>query len=126
VIVIDTSALIDSLTGSKTSEYLLRDALERGELIILTSVVLYEWRRGLRSSVELAAQEGLFPSDDVIAFGPREAVLSAEIYRSLPRARNREIDIAIAATAILREAKLWTLNKADFRDIPNLKFTTRP
>jgi len=35
----------------------------------------------------------------------------------------READIAIAACAIVREAELWTLNRADFRDIPNLRLS---
>jgi predicted nucleic acid-binding protein len=84
------------------------------------SVVLYEWLRGPRLAAELAAQEVLFPSEAAIAFGPREAALSAQLYRSLPRARGREIDLTIAATALLRNASLWTLNTADFSDIPDL------
>lgn len=31
------------------------------------------------------------------------------------------MDIAIAACAIVRDAELWTLNPADFRDIPGLR-----
>jgi predicted nucleic acid-binding protein len=122
----DTSALVDSLAGSKPAAHLLRGAFERGERIRLPSVVLYEWRRGPRSPLELAAQEAMFPSDQAIVFGPREALLSAELYKSLTRPRSREIDIAIAATAILREATLWTTNTADFAGIPGLKFTTAP
>ena len=34
---------------------------------------------------------------------------------------SREIDIAIAACAIRHEAALWTLNTADFADIPGLR-----
>jgi len=36
------------------------------------------------------------------------------------RARGREIDIAVAACAIANGAAIWTLNPADFRDIPGL------
>jgi predicted nucleic acid-binding protein len=86
-----------------------------------SSLVLYEWLRGPRVPAEIAAQEALFPSDDAIPFGPREAALSAQIYGRLRRARGREIDIAIAAVAILRDAGLWTLNTADFTGIPNLR-----
>jgi predicted nucleic acid-binding protein len=86
-------------------------------------MVLYEWLRGPRLPAELAAQEALFPSESAIAFGPREAALSAQLYRSLPRARGREIDLAIAATALLREASLWTLNTSDFADIADLRLT---
>jgi predicted nucleic acid-binding protein len=33
----------------------------------------------------------------------------------------REVDIAIGACAITYEAQLWTLNTADFKDIPGLR-----
>ncbi len=123
MIVIDTSALIDSLTGSKRSAPALRVWIDQGERILLPSLVLYEWLRGPRLKAEIAAQQALFPAETSIAFGPREAALSAQLYQGVRRARGREIDLAIAATAILREAALWTLNTPDFRDIPNLKLT---
>ena len=87
----------------------------------MPSVVLNEWLRGPRLPEELAAQEALFPSESAIAFGPEEAALSAKLYRNVQRARGREIDLAIAATAVLRNAGLWTLNKSDFSDIPNIR-----
>lgn len=124
MILLDTSVLIDSLSGQKRSAGTLRSVIEQGERILLPSLVLFEWLRGPRLPSELAAQEALFPSDSVIVFGPREAALSAELYRSLKRPRGREIDLAIAACAILRDAGLWTLNLADFRDIPQLRLAS--
>lgn len=120
VIVLDTSVLIDSLTGPKRSAPALRKTIERGERILIPSLVLYEWLRGPRLPEEVAAQEALFPSESAIPFGPQEAALSAKLYRSLRRPRGREIDLAIAACAISREAEFWTLNVADFTDIPGL------
>ena len=89
--------------------------------MLVPSLVLYEWLRGPRLPQELAAQEALFPSEAAIPFGPREAALSVRLYRTLRRPRGREIDIAIAACAISRESALWTLNMADFHDIPELR-----
>jgi predicted nucleic acid-binding protein len=120
VIVLDTSVLIASLTGPKRCAPALRGVIERGERLLMPSLVLYEWLRGPRLPAEIAAQEALFPSDAAIVFGPREAEMSAQLYRGLKRGRGREIDLAIAAVAIVREAALWTLNPADFKDIPNL------
>ena len=37
------------------------------------------------------------------------------------RARGREVDIAIAAHAIVRQCSLWTLNAEDFEDLPGLR-----
>jgi predicted nucleic acid-binding protein len=121
VILLDTSVLIDSLTGPKRLAAALRDAIERGERLMLPSLVLYEWLRGPRRPEELAAQEALFPRDSAIPFGPQEAALAASIYGQIRRAQGREIDLAIAACALARNARLWTLKLEDFEDIPNLK-----
>ena len=118
---LDTSLLIDALTGPKRSAAVLRRAIHEGERILLPSLVLYEWLRGPRLPPELAAQEALFPRENVIPFGWQDSALSAKLYRSVQRARGREIDLAIAACAMNREALLWTLNTADFKDVPGLR-----
>jgi predicted nucleic acid-binding protein len=121
--ILDTSALIDSLSGAKRSANTLRGLIESGERIVIPSLVLYEWLRGPRLPTEIAAQEALFPSDSALLFGPREASVSARLYRTVKRSRGREIDLAIAAYALVRDASLWTLNQADFSDIPGLRLT---
>jgi len=121
VILLDTTVLVDSLSGPKRSAGLLRAAIEDGERIIISSLVLYEWLRGPRLAEELTAQEALFPSASILEFGTQEAEIAAELYRTVPRARGRELDLAIAASALLRDAELWTLNHADFADIPTLR-----
>jgi predicted nucleic acid-binding protein len=121
VIVLDTSVLIDGLAGSKQSGPAIRSALAEGERILLPALVLYEWLRGPRLSEELALQESLFPVRSAIPFGAEEALASADLYRKVRRARSREIDLAIAACALVRDARLWTLNRADFHDVPGLR-----
>ena len=121
MILLDTSVLIDGLTGPKRSAALLRSAIERGERLLFSTIVLYEWLRGPRLKSEIAAQEALFPSESAIPFGPSEAMAAAQLYKSLSRPRGREIDIAIAAVAISRDADLWTTNQRDFADIPGLR-----
>lgn len=98
----------------------MRALIAEGERLIVPALVLYEWWRGPRSPEELAAQEALFPREMALSFGPDEAALAAKLYAELPRARGREIDLAIAAHAIGRGARLWTLNPDDFRDIGGL------
>ena len=90
----------------------------------IPSLVLFEWRRGPRKPPELALQEALFPSDEVIPFGPAAAIQAAELYRSVGRSRPREVDLAIAACAITLGAELWTQNLSDFIDIPGLRTYT--
>jgi len=121
VIFLDTSVLVDALTGSRRSAAALSGAVREGERILLSSLVIYEWIRGPRLAHELASQEALFPSEAAVPFGWQDAALSAKLYRSVRRARGREVDIAIAACAISHEAALWTLNTADYKDIPGLR-----
>jgi predicted nucleic acid-binding protein len=121
VIFLDTSILIDSLTGLKHSGPAIRRILDRGERILLPTVTLYEWLRGPRTKEELAVQETMFPIASAVPFGPEEAVLAAHLYRSVRRPRGRDADLAIAACAIRYDAELWTLNVADFKDIPGLR-----
>jgi predicted nucleic acid-binding protein len=124
MILIDTSALIDAVAGTRRSEPRLRQLIREGERILLSTLVLFEWRRGPRTSEELVDQEALFPSEDSIPFGMEEAFLAADLYRRMKRPRGRELDIAIAACAIIHESHLWTLNQPDFKDIPGLKLLT--
>ena len=121
MIVLDTSVLIDGLTGLKRSGPAIRGSLAEGERILLPALVLHEWLRGPRLDEELAAQEALFPANSAIPFGPEEAIISAGLYRAVRRPRSREIDLAIAACAIVREAPIWTLNHAAFADVPGLR-----
>jgi predicted nucleic acid-binding protein len=120
VIVVDTSALIDSLSGSRRSAPRLRAFLEAGERLVMPSLVLYEWRRGPRREEELAAQEGLLPAAAAVSFDGATAQIAARLYQTVARSRGREIDLAIAAHALQLEAALWTLNREDFSDIPGL------
>jgi hypothetical protein len=83
VIALDTSVLIDSLTGSKRSSPELRHLIEIGQRILVPALVFYEWLRGPRLPEELAAQEALFPGKAAIVFGMEEAILSSRIYRSV-------------------------------------------
>jgi predicted nucleic acid-binding protein len=123
VILLDSSVLIDALTGPKRSGPRLRQLIEDGERVRLSTIVVFEWRRGPRTPEEIEDQEALFPTSESLPFGPAEALQAAECYGRLERPRGREIDIAIAiaSSAIVHDATLWTLNRADFLDIPGLK-----
>lgn len=118
---LETSVLIDAFSGAKPLAPRLRQLIDSGERIFLTTIVLFEWRRGPRISEQVDAQEALFPSSDAVSFGISEAFLAADLYKKVKRPRGREIDIAVAACAIAHEAQLWTVNPADFKDIPGLK-----
>ena len=118
---LDTSTLIDSLTGPRRSLDALIALAEEGHRLTLSSIVLYEWLRGPRQRVELVAQEELFPRQASVPFGQAQADAAAALYKAIKSPRGRELDLAIAACALVDGAAIWTLNKRDFQDIPNLK-----
>lgn len=120
MIVVDTSALIDALTGPRRSLLRLSELIDSGERLVMPAVVLYEWLRGPRVPQDLHVCEELFPQDQAVVFGAAEASVAAGLYRKVRGARGREIDLVIAATAMTRDAALWTLNRDDFSDIEEL------
>ena len=121
IVHVDTSALVDALTGPRRSLEVLISFTDQGHRLMLSTIVLYEWLRGPRTRTELTAQEDLFPTENAVAFGAGEAAMAARLYKQVARARGREIDLAVAACAIANSAAIWTLNRDDFRDIPDLR-----
>jgi predicted nucleic acid-binding protein len=126
MILVDTSVLVDALTGRRHLLPALIGTVGRGERLGIPALVLYEYLRGPRTSAEIAHQEALWPADRVLPFGVIEATVAARLYRAVPRARQRELDITIAAVAIAHDARLWTSNTPDFRDIPGLQLYDVP
>jgi predicted nucleic acid-binding protein len=121
IVHLDTSVLVDALTGPRRAFATLERTVAKGHVIATSSLALYEWLRGPRTPEELDDQEQLLPSAEARAFGPAEAARAAGLYRSLRRPRGRDMDIAVAACAIEHGANLWTLNPDDFRDLSGLK-----
>jgi predicted nucleic acid-binding protein len=117
---LDTSVLIDALTGQKRSADTLRELMAGSHPIAISSIVLFEWLRGPRRDEEVEAQEALFPSADAAPFSFLEARIASRLYKTVKRARGREGDLAVAACALSNSASLWTLNGRDFGDIPEL------
>ena len=121
IVHLDTSVLIDALTGPRRLLPRLERTIAANHVIATSTLVMYEWLRGPRTQQELEDQESLLPATKACAFGSAEAAAAAQMYRSLRRSRGRDLDIAIAACAIERGARLWTLNRDDFSDMPGLE-----
>jgi predicted nucleic acid-binding protein len=120
IVHLDTSALIDALTGPRRSLPRMTALVEDGHPLAISSLAFFEWKRGPRTRAELLAQEALVATESIIAFDASAAARAADLYRRLPKAHGREIDLAIAACALTQGAALWTLNPGDFKDIPGL------
>jgi predicted nucleic acid-binding protein len=119
IVHLDTSVLISAVGGPAGPT--LRQVIADRHRLQLSVLVLYEWLRGPRTEAELELQDALLPSEEAIAFGAAEAHRAAQLYSAVKRARGREIDLAIAACAIVHGAALWTMNKRDFADVPGLR-----
>ncbi|HYE91839.1 MAG TPA: type II toxin-antitoxin system VapC family toxin [Terriglobales bacterium] len=126
MILLDTSVVVDAFAEGGNVFRRLRRAIAGGERLASCTLVIYEWQRGPRRPGEIAAQEVVIPAAEAWPFGAAEAVLAAELYRRVRRARQREVDLGIAACALVRGAQLWTLNPDDFRDIPGLTLYQPP
>ena len=117
---VDTSLLIDALTGARRSGPALQRWLADGNRLEISTLVVYEYLRGPRTTEQREFFEHMLSAAPMIPFGIEEAGIAAHIYRGVNRARGREIDLGIAACALMRGATLWTLNPRDFSDIPGL------
>lgn len=120
MILLDSSILVDAFCGKRASAPALRAAIDRGDRILVPALALYEWLRGPRLPRELETVETLFPAESALPFGPDESALAADLYKAVPRARGREMDLAIAAHALVHDATIWTLNVRDFKDLPGI------
>ena len=92
----------------------MQKALERGLLQPSTAPIssMSETSGVMRPRLSSRWRLDLFqlPTSSALPFGPAEAELASKLYKDLPRARGREIHLALAAHAILQDAILWTLN----------------
>jgi predicted nucleic acid-binding protein len=118
---LDTSALVEALTGPRVAADRLYAFVDQHHRLRISSIVLYEWLRGPRTAGELRVQEDLFPREQAVLFDAEAAARAAALYTRLPRPRGRDLDLAIAACAVVDEAALWTLNPKDFSDVPGLE-----
>lgn len=117
---LDTSVLVDAFTGPRRALAHLAAATSAGHVIAFCALVQYEWLRGPRTKGEDEAVRRFFGDDAIVGFGNREAQTAAALFRRVKRARQRQADLAVAACALERNARLWTLDEQDFADVPAL------
>jgi predicted nucleic acid-binding protein len=122
---LDTSVLVDAFTGTRRALEHVANATSAGHVLTFCALVQYEWLRGPRTQDEEHAVRRFFGEDAVVPFGSHEAQTAAALYRRLKRARQRQADLVVAACALEHNPPLWTLNEADFADVPGLTLYQR-
>lgn len=120
--VADTGIFIEHLRAKdklSTTLYKIADGTE----IYLSSVTLYELHMGATTPEKVKDVEIITESFVTLPFTDQIAQKAAEIYHVL-RKRNQMIefrDIFIAATCLVHDLSIVTLNKKHFKRIDNLK-----
>ncbi|RZF59786.1 type II toxin-antitoxin system VapC family toxin [Sphingobacterium corticibacterium] len=120
--VADTGIFIEHLRAKdklSTTLYKIADGTE----IYLSSVTLYELHMGAITPEKVKDVEIITESFVTLPFTDQIAQKAAEIYHVL-RKRNQMIefrDIFIAATCLVHDLSIVTLNKKHFKRIDNLK-----
>src|SRR5205814_5202010 len=86
-----------------------------------------EFLNGPVTPLEVSRADAVLQSR-VVPFGQPEAVLAADLFNKTGRRRGSRFDCLIAATAILAQAEVATVNQSDFNVFAphGLKLATTP
>lgn len=122
MVVIDTSVLIDHIRlKGKNSIFdeFIKQSQDKFAIALISVQELYEGKSTRDEEIE-GEIISLINSLEVLPYAFENAKLAGEIARDLGRPIDLA-DAAIAATAVLNKASLFTLNKKDFKGIKGLK-----
>jgi tRNA(fMet)-specific endonuclease VapC len=121
-LVIDTGIFIDYLRKTEKSKTILA-SLPNDSSLFVSAVTVYELMMGATNEQKKKDVETLLEGISVLPFDEEVSVKAAEIYHNLRR-RNLMIefrDIFIAATALIFQLPIKTLNKDHFQRIETLE-----
>ncbi len=121
-VVLDTNVVVDVLRGNPRAAAVLRERIERGQVLRMSVLTRYELGAGARPSELDSLAEHLTLYDD-IDVDTSVADRAAEFARTFRRSHAAidAIDYLIAATAELHADELLTLNVKHFPMLPGLR-----
>ena len=121
-VLVDTSIIIDHLRKKIKSQSILY-GLVKSYTLYLSTISLFELYAGANTARKMSDIENILVAFDTLLFSDSIARKSAEIYLSLKKENKlMEIrDLFIAATAIVYEMPIITLNKNTLREFKNWK-----
>jgi predicted nucleic acid-binding protein len=110
---LDTNYLIGLLVKGSPQASDVDGWLGAGEPLAASAIAWTEFLNGPVTSLEITRVEAVL-GGRIIPFGQPEAVLAADLFNKTGRRRGSRFDCLIAATAILAQAEVATVNQTDF------------
>ena len=111
---LDTNYLIGLLVRGSPEAAKVDQWLASGESLAASAMAWSEFLNGPVTAAETVQVEAVLQSR-IIPFGKAEAALAADLFNKTGRRRGSRFDCLIAATAILHQAGLATVNQSDFK-----------
>jgi predicted nucleic acid-binding protein len=118
---LDTDFMLKAISAKGPEQTLLRRLSNTDAAIEISAIAWYEFCRGPRSPDQEALARSFLEADGIIPFDEAVAASAADLFRRLGSPRKRAADIAIAATALSRGARLLSANSRDYSGIEGLK-----
>jgi predicted nucleic acid-binding protein len=110
---LDTNYLIGLLVKGSPQALHVDGWLAAGQPLAAGAVAWTEFLNGPVSLLEVSRTEAVLQSR-IVPFGRPEAVLAADLFNKTGRRRGSRFDCLIAATAMLAQAEIATVNQSDF------------
>ena len=110
---LDTNYLIGLLVKGSPQALHVDGWLAAGQSLAAGAVAWAEFLNGPVSTLEVSRTEAVLQSR-IVPFGRPEALLAADLFNKIGRRRGSRFDCLIAATAMLAQAEIATVNQSDF------------
>ena len=111
---LDTNYLIGLLIKGSPQAFDVDGWLAAGESLAASAIVWTEFLNGPVIPIEVSRAEAVLQFR-IIPFRHAEAVIAAELFNKTGRRRGSRFDCLIAATAIIAQAEIATVNQTDFK-----------
>jgi len=118
---VDTDFLVYALATTGPERMRLRAIAATDAILEMSAIAWYEFCRGPRTPEQVAVARALFGEGGILPFTEEMAEVAAEQFRQLGSPRKRAADIAIAISALHRDAVLLTRNVRDFSGVEGLR-----
>jgi len=111
---LDTNYLIGLLVKGSPQAGDVDGWMAAGQTLATSAIAGTEFLNGPVTPLEVSRAEAVLQSR-IVPFGQQEAVLAADLFNKTGRRRGSRFDCLIAATAILAQSEVATVNQSDFK-----------